>query len=202
LDELLRLLSEQGPSGGRILLINNSGFGSYGSFPEPGIARQLEMLDVNVRAPLLLTERLLPLLRARGGAVVNIASTAAFQPTAHMATYGATKAFLLNWSLALREELRGSGVHVLAVCPGPTTTQFFRNAGLQQAIIPDSVGQSAPQVVDATFRALAAGRGLVVSGWKNKLTTFLASKLPKVFAARLAARVIAHFRPTGKNTRT
>lgn len=198
-EQLLELLEGQPASAGRILLINNSGFGSYGPFPQPGIERNLEMLDVNIRAPLLLTEQLLPLMRARGGAIVNIASTAAFQPTAYMATYGASKAFMLHWSLALREELRGTGVHVLAVCPGPTSTQFFRNAGMQQAILPDSIGQTVEQVVDASLAALAAERGMVVSGWQNKLSTFFASKLPKVFAARLAARVIAHFRPTGND---
>lgn len=200
--QLLEALAAQGPSAGPILLVNNSGFGTYGHFPAPSVERNVEMLDVNVRAPVLITGRLLPLLRARGGAVINIASTASFQPTAHMSVYGASKAFVLHWSLALREELRGSGVHVLAVCPGPTSTQFFRNAGMERAFLPDSVGQSSEQVVEATLRALAARKGLVVSGWKNKLTAFFASKLPKVLAARLAERVIAYFRPTDKDRAT
>lgn len=194
--QLLLELQAQGPEAGPILLLNNSGFGSYGEFPDPSLERNLDMIDVNVRAPVLLTGRLLPLLRARGGAVINVASTAAFQPCATMATYGASKAFVLHWSLALREELRGSGVHVLALCPGPTSTQFFRNAGMDNAFLPDVVGQETDEVIEATLRALAAERGMVVSGWKNKVSSFLASKLPKVLAARLAAKVIAHFRPT------
>src|SRR5580704_2071483 len=108
------ILNREG-SAGRVLLINNSGFGSYGPFPEPDLAHQLGMIDVNIRALVQLTARLLPALRARGGVVMNIASTAAFQPTPWMATYGATKAFVLHWSLALNEELRGSGVRALAV---------------------------------------------------------------------------------------
>jgi len=193
-----RLVSElqEIHASGRILLINNSGYGTYGAFPKPNIVRNLEMLDVNLRAPMLLTERLLPLLRERGGAVVNIASTAAFQPMPGMAVYGASKSFLLHWSLALAEELRPEGVQVLAVCPGPTSTAFFRNAGLQKQILPDSMGEQPEEVVRTTWRALRAGKTMVVSGWQNKLTAFFASKLPKVLATRLAGRVVRHFRPS------
>ena len=91
------------------------------------------MIDLNVRAVVQLTGRLLPLLKARGGAIVNVASTAAFQPTPWMATYGATKAFVLNWSLALNQDLRGTGVRVLVVCPGTTETEFFKRAGRGEA---------------------------------------------------------------------
>ena len=91
---------------GEILIINNSGFGDYGTLAELDHAKQLSMIDLNVRAVVDLTARLLPQILERGGRVVNIASTAAFQPTPQMATYGASKAFVLNWSLALNEELR------------------------------------------------------------------------------------------------
>lgn len=194
LDELGKELDSIVPDG-RILLINNSGYGTYGSFPEPNLGKNTEMIDVNVRAPVDITGRLLSRLRKQGGAIINIASTAAFQPMAYMATYGATKAFLLHWSLALSEELKPFGVQVLAVCPGPTSTSFFKNAGLEHPILPDFIGQTSEEVVEASFKALAAGRSLVTSGWKNKVTAFLASKLPKVMAARLAARVVARFRP-------
>ena len=182
-------------SAGRILLINNSGFGSYGPFPEPNLAHQLGMIDVNVRALVQLTARLLPALRARGGVVMNIASTAAFQPTPWMATYGATKAFVLHWSLALNEELRGSGVRALAVCPGPTATNFFKAAGLSEAPLPDGMGETCEQVVMASLRALAAGKSQVVSGWRNKILAALGSRVPKPLAARVAAKVIARYRP-------
>jgi short-subunit dehydrogenase len=179
---------------GRILLLNNSGFGAYGHFPEPEVATLTEMIDVNVRAVVELTARLLPFLKRRGGLIVTVASTAAFQPTAYMATYGATKAFVLNWSLALNEELRGSGLRTLALCPGPTATEFFRRAGLQQGSVPDAFGMTCEEVVEATLRAIASGRSQVVPGWKNKVSTFLVSKLPKPVAARLAAMVLARFR--------
>ncbi len=186
-------LEREVPSG-RILLLNNSGFGAYGNFPEPDVAALTEMVDVNVRAVVELTARLLPLLKRRGGVIVTVASTAAFQPTAYMATYGATKAFVLNWSLALNEELRGSGVRTLALCPGPTETDFFQRAGLKQGSVPDAFGMTCEDVVTATLRAIAGGRAQVVPGWKNKVSTFLVSKLPKPVAARLAAMVLARFR--------
>lgn len=181
-------------AGGAVLLINNSGFGAYGRFPEPELAHQLELVDVNVRAVLDLTGRLLPMLKARGGAVVTVASTAAFQPTAYLAAYGASKSFVQHWSLALNEELRGTGARTLVVCPGPTSTNFFWRAGLRQGSVPDAFGMAADDVVLLALRALARGRAQVVTGWKNRVTTALVSKLPKPFAAWLAAKVLARFR--------
>ena len=179
---------------GRILLINNSGFGSFGRFPEPNLARELEMIEVNVRAVVHLTGRLLPLLRARGGAIMNIASVMAFQPTPFAATYGATKAFLLHWTLALDEELRGSPVRAMAVCPGTTTTDFFRQAGLKDGSIAPSLSMSPDAVAEIAWRALAAGRSQVVPGWKNKMYTAIAAALPKPWAAWISAKVLARFR--------
>ena len=128
-DDLEAFLDEV--SEGAIILINNSGFGDYGPMDLLDRDKQLNMMDLNMRAPVDLTLRLLPQLKERGGAVVNIASTAAFQPTPFMATYGSTKAFVLHWTLALTEDLKRTGVRVLAVCPGPTRSNFFRAAGLR-----------------------------------------------------------------------
>lgn len=186
-------LSEKAPRG-RVLLINNSGFGLYGSFPEPSLSENLAMLDLNIRALVHLTGALLPRLKERGGAVMNISSVAAFQATPYMGAYAATKAFVLNYSLALNEELRGSGVSVLAVCPGPTSTQFFERAGLKEGSVPDAMGQTSEQVVRASLAALAAGKAFVVSGWKNKLMTLAASLPPRALVARLAAVVLRRFR--------
>ncbi|HNC23016.1 MAG TPA: SDR family NAD(P)-dependent oxidoreductase [Opitutaceae bacterium] len=191
--KVTEFLAQSAPPG-RVLLVNNSGFGGYGHFPAPSLGHQLEMLDVNVRAVVHLTGLLLPAIRERGGAIINVASTAAFQPTAYMATYGASKAFVLHWSLALHEELRGSGVQTLAVCPGPTATDFFRRAGMQSGTVSPSLSMSADEVVDAAFRALAAGRSQVVTGWKNRLGAGLITKLPKPLAARAAAKVLARYR--------
>ncbi|HVU24696.1 MAG TPA: SDR family NAD(P)-dependent oxidoreductase [Opitutus sp.] len=186
-------LDEEGPEGG-LLLINNSGFGSYGLFPEPDLSHQLEMLDVNVRGLVQLTGLLLPALRARGGAIMNIASTAAFQPTPFMATYGATKAFVLNWSVALNEELRGSGVRALAVCPGPTATQFFRRAGLKPGSVADVLSMTCEEVVMQSLGALGARKAVVVTGWKNKLGSMAGALAPKAWAARVARWGIGRYR--------
>ncbi len=179
---------------GKVLLVNNSGFGSYGEFPEPELRRQLEMVDVNIRAVVALTGLFLPILRARGGAVVNVASTGAFQPTPYMATYGASKAFVLHWSLALERELAGTGVRVLASCPGPTATDFFRRAGFKERVVSPGLSQSSEQVAEATLRALAGRKSLCVCGWKNRFLVALASKLPKTWVAALSAVVLRRVR--------
>lgn len=193
ISEVLNWLKHDVPPG-RVLLVNNSGFGGYGRFDEVGADHQLGMIDVNVRAVVALTAGLLPVLRERGGCVITIASTAAFQPTPYLATYGATKAFVLHWSLALNEDLRGSGVRALAVCPGPTSTDFFRRAGLKQGSVSDSFGQTSGQVVDEALAAFASGRAQVVTGWKNKLMVFGASLLSKPLIARLAAGILKRYR--------
>ena len=179
---------------GQVLLINNSGFGTMGAFPEPDLSKQIEMIDVNVRAIVQLTGLLLPLLRARGGAVMNVASTAAFQPTPSMATYGATKAFVLHWSHALNYELRDSGVRAIAVCPGTTRTEFFKTAGLKAGNRVDALAMLTEAVVLASLRALGAGRSQIVTGWKNKLSAFVASPVPKALATRVAGTVLATYR--------
>ncbi len=175
-------------------MINNSGYGSYGRFAEGELGDQLGMIDVNVRAVVELTGRLLPMLKARGGAIITVASTAAFQPTPYLATYGATKAFVLHWSLALNEELRGSGVRALALCPGPTTTEFFKRAGLKEGAVSDSLGQTTEEVVEEALQALVKGRPQVVTGWKNKVMTAVASKLPKPLVTRIGAKILEKYR--------
>jgi short-subunit dehydrogenase len=193
LGEVADFLASDAPKGG-VLLVNNSGFGLYGRFPEPATAQQLEMVDVNVRAVLHLTGALLPALKARGGAIITVASTAAFQPTPFLAAYGATKAFVLHWSMALNEELRGSGVRAMALCPGPTSTDFFMRAGLEKGSVPDMFGETSEQVALAALRALAGGKSMVVSGWKNKLQTSVSSKLPKPFVSRMAGIALERWR--------
>jgi NAD(P)-dependent dehydrogenase (short-subunit alcohol dehydrogenase family) len=107
---------------------------------------------------------------------------------------GATKAFLLHWSLALNEELRGTSVRTLAVCPGPTATEFGVRAGLPKGFVSGGLSMTADEVVMLALRALAAERSQVVTGWKNKLSAFAGSLAPKPVAARLAKIVIGSFR--------
>ena len=120
---------------------------------------------------------------------MNIASTASFQPTPFLTTYGATKAFLLNWSLALNEDLKGTGVRTLAVCPGPTTTEVFKRAGFETPPADKHFKQTSEEVAEISLKALAQGKTMVVCGWKNRLMATAASLLPK----RVSAQVAAYF---------
>ncbi|MGU3436214.1 SDR family NAD(P)-dependent oxidoreductase [Actinomycetes bacterium M1A6_2h] len=162
---LHRELSEQGV---RVdSLINNAGFGTYGNFAGEELGRVLSEIQLNISTLVELSHVFLPdLLRGRG-MLVNIASTAAFQPTPGMAVYGATKAFVLNFTEALWAEAQGSGLTVLTLCPGPTETEFFDVVGSDEA----SVGrmQTAAQVIDTAFSALdkRLPPPTVVSGFSN-----------------------------------
>lgn len=183
-DRVLVTLAAEVPAG-RVLLVNNSGIGGFGRFPAPSAARQLEIIDVNVRAVVDLTARLLPCLQTRGGAIINVASVVAYAPTPFCATYGASKAFLLNWSVALAEEMRGTSVRVLAVSPGTTRTEFFTGTG---AAAPEAIarrGMSPDDVAGRALRALAAGKTSVVPGAGNRLATVAGALLPKAAAARI-----------------
>lgn len=178
---------------GKILIINNSGFGDYGAFCGEKEELHLRMMEVNVMSPIILTSKADSLLRKRGGAVVNVASTAAFQPTPFMAVYGSGKAFLMNWSLALSQDYKGTGVHVIAVCPGPTETEFFKAAGFTNSPT-KGFGQSSDQVARTILIALARKRTLVISGWGNRLLTILIAPLSKSWAAFLAGKVLGAVR--------
>ncbi len=178
----------------KVLLINNSGFGSCGNFTDAERSGQLDMVAVNVAAVVDLTARLLPALRERGGAVINVASVAGFQPTPYMATYGATKAFLLNWSLALHEELRPHGIPVQALCPGPTETEFFRRVGYSERVVAGRHSMTSEAVVRASLRGLARGKALVVPGWRNRVLGMVTGRLPRVWCARISAAVLARYR--------
>lgn len=170
---------------GRMLLINNAGFGTIGPFPEPKMRQHAEMIAVNIAAMVELTGSLLPELRRRGGAVVNVASTAAFQPMPQMQTYAATKAFVVSWSVALARELASSGVLVQALCPGPTRTDFGRRAGFDGRV--SSRFQHDPaRVVEASLLGLRAGRAVVVPGFWNGIAAWAARRLPLTLAAVVA----------------
>lgn len=174
---------------GPVLLINNSGFGAFGHFPVESLERELAMIDVNVRALVQLTGLLLPDLQRRGGVVLNVASIVGFLPTPYAATYGATKAFVLHWTLALDEEMRGSGLRALAACPGTTRTEFFREAGLGGQAPAERLAMTSDDVARISLERLSSG-GQVVTGWRNVALTALASRLPKPWSARIAALVL------------
>lgn len=180
-------------------LVNNAGYGSVGEFALLDIENELRMIDLNVRSLTELTRLYLVPMGERGrGAIINVASTASFQPVPYMAVYAATKAFVLSFSGALWEENRAHGVKVLAVCPGSTDTKFFEAAGTKAP--PPSLMQTPEQVVDAALGALAAGRSHVVSGWKNFLLVEANRLAPRSLATRIAAMILKQrYKPETKS---
>jgi uncharacterized protein len=171
------------------MLVNNAGFGSMGDFMTLELARELEMIDLNVKSLVELTNRfLVPMRERRQGVIINVASTAAFQAVPFMATYAATKAFVLSFSEALREENRLYGVHVLALCPGVTDTNFFEVAKIDRP--PMRTIQTAEEVVDAALRGLKRGKSTVISGWINWLTVAAERFVPRSFVTKLAAKAL------------
>ncbi len=167
-------------------LVNNAGFGSHGRFAELDGAREREEIVVNVYAPVALAHALLPAMIARKrGAIVNVASTAAFQPVPYMATYGATKAFVLSFSEALAEEVRAHGVTVVALCPGQTETAFF--TGIDEARV--GRARTTAQVVATALRALDSGQVVAVDGAANAALALSVRFMPRRVVAAVAARM-------------
>jgi len=173
------------------LLVNNAGFGTCGRFEEISGARDHDhdQLMVNVVALVDLTHELLPgMLECGRGSVVNVASNAAFQPSPYFAVYGAAKAFVLNFGLALRQEYRGRGIRVLTLCPGPVETAFFDTIGTRKAAVTGSMTTPEP-VVRAALRALDRDRGYVAPGLGNTLAAHLTPRRPRTVVAAIAERV-------------
>jgi short-subunit dehydrogenase len=170
-------------------LVNNAGFGSMGDFASLDLARELNMIELNVRALVELTHLFLAPMRERGaGAIINVASTAAFQPVPYMATYAATKAFVLSFSEALWEENRARGVKVLALCPGVTETNFFAAGEMQRP--PMRSVQTPEQVVATALAALERNRSHVISGWYNYAQTQAQRLVSRSFVARFIGKTM------------
>ena len=171
------------------MLINNAGFGSMGDFTKLDINRELEMIQLNIRALVNLTQRfLVPMRERKRGTIINVASTAAFQAVPYMATYAATKAFVLSFSEALWDENRQHGVHVMALCPGVTETNFFQVAGIDRP--PMRTIQTPEEVVDAALRGLSRKKSVVISGWANWLTTEAERFVPRSFVTKVAGKAL------------
>jgi short-subunit dehydrogenase len=165
------------------VLVNNAGFGGFGLFHKTEWEGEAQMIDVNVRALTGLTKMFLPgMVKRRRGRILNVASVAAFVPGPLMAVYYATKAYVLSFSEAIRNELRGTGVTVTCLCPGPTKTQFAQNAQLGKSRLFRRRIADARMVAAIGYRACLAGKGTVVPGFLNAV---------QVFAARFASRQLA-----------
>jgi short-subunit dehydrogenase len=168
-------------------LINNAGFGLIGRFADLPLGRQRQMLDLNVAALTELTHLVLPKMRSRGrGGILNLASTAAFQPGPGFAVYFASKAFVLSFTEALHQELKGTGVKVSALCPGPTSTEFGAVAGFRDNRF-ERMSASASSVVAAGLLGLDRNRAVVVPGLTNKVGAQSSRFLPRAAMRRIVA---------------
>jgi short-subunit dehydrogenase len=151
------------------ILVNNAAFGKFGNFADVSLEESLGQVQLNITALTHLTKLFLTPMLARGsGKIMNVASTAAFQPGPLMSVYYATKAYVLSFSEGLENELRGTGVTVTCLCPGPTLTSFQQRAGMERSRLFQQFGPMDPKTVALDgYRALMKGESLKISGAKN-----------------------------------
>lgn len=171
------------------ILINNAGYAVSGAFAASPPRAELDMLQVNVMALVQLTREFLPaMITRRRGRVMNLASTAAFAPGPFMAGYYASKAFVLSFSQAVNAELRGSGVTMTAVCPGPTATNFAKRAGVTDSPLFRRGVMSADDVADAAVNGMMAGKAVVIPGVRNKLLSLGSRLAPRQMLVGMTRR--------------
>jgi hypothetical protein len=173
------------------VLVNNAGFGVFGKFAEKSLAEELNMMQLNMTALVALTRLYLPaMISAQSGKIMNVASTAAFQPGPLMAIYYATKAFVLSFSEAIANELEGTGITVTALCPGPTATDFFKRAQLQNSgLVKGRKIMDARTVAETGYRALMAGKTVVIPGIGNKLLAQSIRFSPRSMVTKVVRRM-------------
>ena len=174
------------------MIVNNAGFSTTGPFAQTDRARELAMIRTNVEAVVDFCALFIPGMAERGhGAVLNVASTAAFQPLPMQAGYAATKAFVLSFTESLHAELSGTGVSVTALCPGPVKTEFMEVANLSDdaELLPEMFWASAQEVAKAGIRGLERGKRVVIPGTLNRAGALGGQHAPRSLILRVAARV-------------
>jgi uncharacterized protein len=178
-------------------LVNNAGFGTSGRFDRLPLERELEEIALNVTSLVALTRLLLPaMVERRDGTIINVASTAAFQAVPYMSTYAATKAFVLSFTEGLAGELAGTGVKVLAQCPGPVKTEFQAVAKNEKGTVPSFAYLDAQTVVAQGIAAADSGRTVHIAGVMNFITAELTRFMPRSLISQLARRI---YRPVADN---
>ncbi len=172
------------------LLVNNAGFGLIGRFAELDARRERQMIDLNVGTLTDLCRSVAPaMIKRKSGGILNVASTAAFQPGPKMAVYFATKAFVLSLTEALHEELKPHGIKVSCLCPGPTRTEFGDVAGFSGNGMFDRVAMNAAEVVETGLKGLEANDAVVVPGWANKVTAASTRFAPRSIVRKIAGSI-------------
>jgi short-subunit dehydrogenase len=171
-------------------LINNAGFGGYGAFTKTSWVNEHTMIDVNVSALTYLTKAFAKLMKQKGyGRIMNIASTAAFFPGPNMAVYYASKAYVLSFSEALREELCGSGVTMTTLCPGPLKSGFAEAARASSTRLFDRSLPAAESVASYGYRAMQRGQSIAIYGWRSRLFIWSSRLLPRRLLPSLIKRL-------------
>lgn len=172
-------------------LVNNAGFGLFGLHKDLSLADEQDMLDLNIITLTRLCKLFLPNMLARGtGRIMNVASTAAFQPGPYMAVYYATKAYVLSYSEALAHELQGSGVTVTTLCPGPTTSGFQARSGMDMSgLVKNKVIMDATTVAEQGYRAMRGGERVKITGLMNRLFASSVGLLPRKLVTHIVAQV-------------
>lgn len=164
------------------ILVNNAGFGMHGFFSKTDLSKELEMMQLNMVSLVQLSKLALQgMLKKGNGKILNIASTAAFQPGPLMAVYYASKAFVLSFSQALSNELEGTGITVTCLCPGPTKTGFQDRAQVSRTMLFQRHVMDAHEVAVVGYQALMKGKRLEIAGFRNKFLAFLVRILPRNF---------------------
>lgn len=172
------------------VLVNNAGFGAAGAFLKTNWNDEAEMLQVNIVALTHLTKLFLPQIRAREGKLLNVASTAAFQPGPFMAVYYASKAFVLSFTEALAEELLGTGATVTCLCPGPVKTNFQKRAYLQgTAMMNSPLTVDVREVARIGYEGMKQGRRIVIPGWKNRMLVESVRLSPRSLITKVVRRL-------------
>jgi len=188
-EELFESLQSEG--GNIDVLVNNAGFGWRGEFAGMEISDALEMVQVNITSLMHLTRLFLPaMIEKKRGRILNVSSTASFQSGPLMAVYYATKAFVTSFSLALSEELKGTGVTVTTLCPGPTATEFGKRAGFaNEKILGGVLSMNASTVAMEGYKGLMKGKELVIPGRANWFGAELVRLLPRTLPGKLVKSV-------------
>ena len=174
------------------VLVNNAGFGTGGRVDRLDAGREVDMIRLNVEAVVALCARYVPgMVERRRGAVLNVASTAAFQPLPMQAAYAGTKAFVLSYTEAMHAELRGQGVAVTSLCPGPVRTEFVEAAGITEEAeaLPGFLWTESPQVAAEAVRGLERNRRVVVPGGFNRVGALSGQHVPRALLLRFASRL-------------
>jgi uncharacterized protein len=172
------------------VLINNAGFGLYGPFEAEALSRELDMIQLNITALTHLTKLFLPdMIKKRSGKIMNVSSTAAFQPGPMMAIYYATKAYVLWFSEAISNELSGTGVSVTTLCPGPTKSDFQTAAGIDASNKLFKFSMDAESVARIGYKGMVAGKALVIPGTLNTLAAWATRLAPRALVLKIVRRL-------------